>query len=92
MDAKELPVLDRTALAEAVGLGWTAKTVSEYLSYSKPGGRYENHPFPEPDGYIGRGPWWLPERVDEVRRWAEGRRGRGVGGGRPRKAKRPLSS
>ena len=46
---------------------------------------YRHHPqygFPEPDGRLGRTPWWLPATIDT---WQEGRPGQGRGGGRPRK-------
>ena len=50
---------------------------------------YRHHPqygFPEPDGRLGRTPWWWPATIDT---WQKGRPGQGRGGGRPRK--RPLS-
>jgi hypothetical protein len=71
------------------------KTVSTYLYESRPlvgrgvrerPGRYAGHPFPEPDGYHGKAPWWCWERQDEVREWAASRPGQGVGGGRPRQS------
>lgn len=77
------PVLDRATVGKILGV--RAKTVSQYLTESRPGGRYEQHPFPAPSGYIGRSPWWACERVDEIRYWDAARPGRGVGGGRPRK-------
>lgn len=80
-----MPVLDRTAVAAILGV--RPKTISQYLSESKGDGRYVDRPFPAPDGYIGRGPWWYRRREREIQRWAASRPGRGVGGGRPRKAK-----
>ncbi len=73
-----------------VGVGVIAKwfdvspgTVTKWQS------RYaESHPTPahdaeiEPDGTKG----WLPEREAEWRTWADGRPGRGAGGGRPPRA------
>jgi hypothetical protein len=78
----ETPVLSRQAVA--VILGVQPKTISQYLVESKAGGRYATHPFPAPDGYIGRGPWWRRERESEIRGWAAARPGQGAGGGRPR--------
>jgi hypothetical protein len=69
------------------------KTVSTYLTESREQvgkgararrGRYASHPFPVPDGTVGRAPWWRLERADEIRQWAADRPGQGVGGGRPR--------
>lgn len=82
-DEETMPVLDRTAVAAILGV--RAKTISQYLSESKGDGRYVDRPFPAPDGYIGRGPWWYRRREREIRAWASARPGRGVGGGRPRK-------
>jgi hypothetical protein len=90
MDTKEPPVLDREAVAAILGV--RAKTISQYLVESRPAepgedrpaGRYVSHPFPAPDGYIGRGPWWRRDREAEIRAWADARPGQGVGGGRPR--------
>lgn len=58
-----------------------AKTISTYLSGSRPGGRYESHPFPAPDARIGRAPYWRRERADEIKAWAASRAGQGAGGG-----------
>lgn len=93
MEEKEgPPVLDRTAVAEILGV--QPKSVSQYLVESRPAdpevgrraGRYATHPFPAPDGYIGKGPYWRLERAAEIRTWAASRPGQGVGGGRPRKS------
>lgn len=84
-------VLDLTAVGVILGRlrpgkdkPLTAKTVSAYLTGSK-NGRYADHPFPTPDGYVGRAPYWLAARVPEIEAWAKTRAGQGVGGGRPRK-------
>jgi hypothetical protein len=75
------PVLTRDAVAKILGV--LPKSVSQYLVESKEGGKYASRPFPAPDGRIGRSPWWQPSRETEIRAWADGRVGRGVGGGRP---------
>jgi hypothetical protein len=92
MSGKEPPVLTISEVAELLGSGVKPKTVSQYLLESraeigktvKRKGRYADHPFPEPDGRIGRAPWWLPSRRTEILTWAAERPGQGVGGGRPR--------
>lgn len=58
------------------------RTVSTYLDRSKPGRLYSDNPFPEPDGYRGRHPYWKPHRAPEFEEWALRRTGPGVGGGR----------
>lgn len=70
-------------------LGVRPKTVSQYLTESKGEGRYAGHPFPSPNGYIGKSPWWMRRRVAEIRKWAQRRPGQGAGGGRPRKSTNP---
>lgn len=89
MSAEELPVLDIRAVARILGSVQEKeprpKTISQYLVESKPGGRYERHPFPRPNGYIGKSPWWALDRAGEFVVWQKGRAGRGAGGGRPRK-------
>ncbi len=82
MGGQELPVLNRDAVAALLGL--KPKSISTYLTESREGGRYEKHPFPKPDGTIGRAPWWRPERKGELLEWAAKRPGQGAGGGRPR--------
>lgn len=82
MTIREPPMLDRSAVAAILRI--KPKSVSQYLTDSKPGGRYANHPFPAPDGYVGRGPWWRREREAEIREWERARPGQGAGGGRPR--------
>ena len=90
MARREPPVLTRDAVAELLGL--TPKSISTYLTESRETvgvgakarrGRYADHPFPAPDDYIGRGPWWHPARKDELLKWAASRPGQGAGGGRP---------
>jgi hypothetical protein len=82
MTDKESPVLDRAAVAAILDV--KPKTISQYLVESSGEGRYASHPFPTPDGTIGRGPYWHRERETEIRAWADARPGRGAGGGRPR--------
>lgn len=79
----DLPVLTSEDVARILGV--KPRTVRQYLSDSRPGGRYASHPFPSPAGRIGRWPYWLPEQAAEIREWDAGRAGQGVGGGRPRK-------
>lgn len=78
-------------VAGLLGPGIKPKTVSQYLSESRqeprPDGtkrRYADHPFPAPDGRVGRAPWWRRERRAEILAWAAERPGQGAGGGRPR--------
>lgn len=79
------PVLDTEAVAAILGV--RRQLVTQWLSDSRPGRRYADHPFPTPDGRLGgRAPWWKPERRDEFTAWMTGRPGRGAGGGRPRLA------
>lgn len=74
-------------VAEILGVG--PDTIRSYRTYSRAGGRYEAHPFPEPDEKIGPSLLWKASREAEIREWASRRPGAGVGGGRPRKAERP---
>lgn len=83
-------ILDAGALAEI--LGFSRMTVHKYLWESHPTGRYGSHPFPTPDGRIGRSPYWNAERVQEIRAWAAGRKGQGVGGGPKSKSKDPQAA
>jgi len=64
-------------------LGVKAATIRHYRADSLPGGRYETHPFPEPDGKVGSLVYWEQAREQELRDWADKRPGKGVGGGRP---------
>jgi hypothetical protein len=80
----EQPFLNRDAVAALLDV--EPKTISQYLTESRSGGRYERHPFPAPDGRLGRAPWWYTGRADEIRDWDARRPGQGAGGGRPRAA------
>lgn len=62
-------------------LGVSASAVAKWLDRYPPGG---DHPFPAPDVIVADSLGWSPERIDEVRSWRLGMRGRGAGGGRPR--------
>lgn len=79
--AEGVPVLTRDTVAKILGV--LPKSISQYLVESKEGGKYAGHPFPAPDGRIGRSPYWVVAREREIREWADSRVGRGVGGGRP---------
>lgn len=61
----------------AAYLGVHPRTVSAYLWHSRPGGRYAHHPFPSPNGYAGRSPWWAAARRTEFDEWNRARPGRG---------------
>jgi hypothetical protein len=80
------------------GKPYSGRTVGFFVSQSVPGGRYGEHPFPAPSGYVGRQkgketggiPYWLPNRLGELEQWDDTRPGRGGGAsGRPR-LPRPL--
>ena len=73
----------RTTADVARLLGVKPATIRHYRADSLPGGRYESHPFPAPDGKLGAAPYWLPGRDEEIRKWATDRPGQGSGGGRP---------
>lgn len=81
MSEEAKPVMDRQDVAAFLGV--TPKLISQFLTESKEGHRYERNPFPEPNGRIGSGPWWKLERKPEFLAWMAARPGRGVGGGRP---------
>ncbi len=93
MSKKEPPLLDTKAVAAILGV--QPKTVSQYLVESKTTGRpksgrgrYVDNPFPEPDGHIGKSPWWALAREQEIRDWDSRRAGQGRGGGpKPKKAR-----
>lgn len=70
-------------LAELLGV--KPATVRFLRAQSKPGGRYDGDPFPEPDLTIAQSPAWKADRVDEIKAWNGRRPGQGMGGGRPRK-------
>ena len=89
---------DVAAIGAAVqGAPLQPKTISQHLYESrvqvgaarKPG-KFVADPFPAPDDYLGKAPWWGREREAEIRAWFERhpRRMKGDGiGGRPRKAR-----
>lgn len=58
--------MDRAAVAERIGVD--PDTITRYLNYSRPGGRYAGHPFPAPSGHLGRSPYWAPDRMYHIRR------------------------
>lgn len=64
-----------TVAGVAARLGVQRRTVEAYRHHTQYG-------FPEPDGRLGRTPWWKPATIDA---WQKGRPGQGRGGGRPRK-------
>lgn len=76
-------ILDRAAVGQHIGRGVTATTVEYYQKQSKPGGLYEDNPFPDADGRFGNAPYWLPSSVAKIRAW-DARRARPGIGGRPR--------
>ena len=55
--------MSRTDVAEEIGV--TPDTISAYL---------RDGFIPEPDGYVGKSPWWWPETIQE---WRASRPGRG---------------
>lgn len=73
----------RSTDALAALLGVKAATIRHYRTDSRPGGRYAEHPFPEPSGHLGQTPYWDPGRDGEILAWAAKRPGQGMGGGRP---------
>ena len=68
--------LDTVGVGERLGI--SAVSVRRYMVADR-----DKYSFPQPDGYLGRTPWWWSDTIDG---WAAARPGRGVGGGRPRKA------
>lgn len=66
-------------------LGMKPASVRFLRAQSRPGGRYEADPFPEPDITVARSPAWSAEREDEIKAWNGRRPGQGAGGGRPPK-------
>lgn len=75
--------LSTADLAELLGM--KPASLRFLRAQSRPGGRYANDPFPEPDLIIARSPAWSGERADEIKAWNKRRPGQGAGGGRPRK-------
>lgn len=80
----ELPSILTTAEVAEI-LGVTRQTVHKYVSESRPidGCRYRDNPFPPPDDYAGRSPWWSAGRVNEIITWDLRRRGHGWRGLKP---------
>ena len=66
--------------------GVDPKSVSRARQRSKPGQRYADDPFPEPDGRHGQWPWWKLDREQEIRDWFARHQDRTGVGGRPRKS------
>lgn len=64
-------------------LGVKPATIRLYRTSSRAGGRYEQHPFPDPDDHVGINPVWLAERKTQILEWASTRPGQGAGGGQP---------
>ena len=79
------PYLDLDAVADLLGVG--RQTLIQYRALSRPGKRYEHHPFPAPDRTFSRAPVWKADRAPELKQWAQSRPGQGTGGGRPPKTK-----
>lgn len=64
-------------------LGVKPGTIRLYRTSSRPGGRYEQHPFPSPDDHVGINPVWRATRKGQILAWAATRVGQGAGGGQP---------
>lgn len=85
------PFLTRADVAKFGGV--EPATVSRYLTRSRPAdaekgreaGPYADDPFPAPDGYNGRWPWWRLGRDQEFVDWFRRHKDRTGVGGRPRK-------
>lgn len=78
----EASILTTAEVAEILGV--TRRTVHKYTSESRlAGGRYWANPFPPPDGYVSRSPWWSAARTNEIIAWDLRRRGHGWRGFRP---------
>ena len=67
--------LDLAAVGTLLGVK-TATVVTYRKRYST------THPFPAPDGEIGKSPYWNASRVEEIVAWNKARVGQGKGGGR----------
>lgn len=65
-------VYDRSAVAALLDVD--PMTITRYINFSKPGGKYEHNPFPQPDGRVGDRPYWMPGTVVKIRAWAGTRR------------------
>lgn len=80
---EEPNIMTREQVGELIGGGVSGETVKAYQKQSRPGGRYERNPFPAPDGYFNRAPYWLASSADKIRAWDAARERPGIGG-RPR--------
>ncbi|NBE82988.1 hypothetical protein [Micromonospora rubida] len=73
------------------------RTISQHLWESQPTvtvtgvtrpGKYAEDPFPTPDDYVGKVPWWAKTREPEIVAWFERhprrRKGDGIGGRKPK--------
>lgn len=83
-----------TELAEVLGV--KPRTITQWMVRSLPtpdaNGKprtYASMPFPKPVRYAGKSPEWERSSLPEIQAWVANRPGRGVGGGRPRKASAP---
>ena len=77
--------LSTSDVAELLGI--KPATLRFLRAQSKPGHRYADNPFPDPDMVIARSPAWRSERADEIVAWNARRPGQGVGGGRARSSR-----
>lgn len=69
-------LMDTADVARALNV--KRETVRRYLwESSTPGRRYNDHPFPAPDGKVGGSVYWLMERLPEILKWAARRKGQG---------------
>lgn len=75
MNPATMPVMGLREVAEILDV--TPATVTQYRSDSRPGFRYGDHPFPAPDGFFGKSPWWVRDRRQEIEHWSDDRPGRG---------------
>lgn len=62
-------------------LGKQPQTIHKYRTDSKPGRKFSDQPFPEPDRTVGTMPLWNAGRLPEIKAWVASRRITG----RPRK-------
>lgn len=73
--ARATTMLDQAAVAARLGV--TPASVQRYRAADR-----SQYRFPDPDGYLGRTPWWWSTTIDT---WAASRPGKGAGAGRPRR-------
>lgn len=80
-------ILDRAAVAARQDPAIGPDTVTTYLARTRRrvAAELDLRPWdlPLPDGYVGDQPYWYEPTIE---RWEAARPGRGVGGGRPRRA------